>query len=120
MTATIQNRNIKSNPISFNIKSVNLVDDQTINNIKDIKLDPLNILDRIRNWIEKYWHLILGLLIIAGLLLLIYKKVKTKERNCNNSRAANTSTHYFVRKIKRNRKRKIMATRKAQALFHKD
>ncbi len=79
MTATIQNRNIKSNPINFNIKSVNLVDDQTINNIKDIKLDPLNILDRIRNWIEKYWHLILGLFIIAGILLLIYKKVKKKK-----------------------------------------
>lgn len=79
MTATIQNRNIKSNPINFNIKSVNLVDDQTINNIKDIKLDPLNIFDLIRNWIEKYWHLILGLLIITGLLLLIYKKVKTKK-----------------------------------------
>ena len=79
MTATIQNRNIKSNPINFNIKSVNLVDEQTINNIKDIKLDPLNILDRIRHWIEKYWHLILGLFIIAGILLLIYKKMKKKK-----------------------------------------
>jgi hypothetical protein len=79
MIATIQNRNIKSAPISFNIKSVNLVDDQTINNIKDIKLDPLNIFDKLRNWFEKYWHLILGIFLIVSLLLLIYKKVKTKK-----------------------------------------
>jgi len=79
MIATIQNRNIKSAPISFNIKSVNLVDDQTINNIKDIKLDPLNIFDKLRNWFEKYWHLTLGIFLIVSLLLLIYKKVKTKK-----------------------------------------
>ena len=74
LTAIVDNKSIVSNSLSFFIKSVELTDDETIKNIKDLKLDPLTLFEKVILWIKKNWMFIalFGLLILVGSLL--YKR----------------------------------------------
>ena len=80
LIATIEDRNIYSNSIEHTIESVKLLDDQSINNIKDIKLDPLTFFDKLRRWFEKYWLIILGSFLLIFSLIIVYKKLTSKKQ----------------------------------------
>ncbi len=77
-SALVGNKNVSSNTLSYTISSVEITDNQSIKNIKDLKLDPLSILEKIIIWLKKYWFYILSclLVIIAGIIL--YKKFTKK------------------------------------------
>jgi len=72
-SALINDSIILSNKLIFNIITSNLDNSENIKSIKDLKLDPLTISDKLKALFYKYYWLLI-ILIICIVLWFIYKK----------------------------------------------
>ena len=118
--ALVNNKSISTNSLPFTINSVKLADDQTIKNIKDLKLDPLTFIEKLMLWLKKYWIYILLPILIVILIIYLYKKFKAKEPLPSNLKEpAIPIADLLLEKLKKIEKKKLWQNGKYKQYFTK-
>ena len=117
VVAFIKNKRILSNSLKFSINSIELSDNESIKNIKNIKLDPLTFLEKTILWLRQYWMQILIFLLVIPIVYILYKKLTSKNIQKKIEKPAIPMPIILLEKLAKIEKKKLWQNGKHKQYF---
>lgn len=70
---------VESKPLLLEVHTVEVDTNKAIKDIKNIKAESYSFIESIKNWLQKYWYVPVGILVAVGFY--IYYRIRKKRKN---------------------------------------